>query len=131
MARGRTLRRAGDEGEYAKGPSLHGAVDTPPSHARQWKGRTELFVAGSRKTAGGADTASPTKVPTSMVATERQASNAPASIPSWNTADLIEQDKAFMLHPVSNLKQMRENDFRSGGHAMRASLVASASRVTE
>ena len=39
-----------------------------------------------------------------MVATEQ----APAAIPSWNTADLIEQDKAFMLHPVSNLKQMRE-----------------------
>ena len=41
-----------------------------------------------------------------MVATESQA---PTQIPSWNTADLIEQDKAFMLHPVSNLKQMREN----------------------
>ncbi len=41
-----------------------------------------------------------------MVATEPQTA---ATIPSWNTADLIEQDKAFMLHPVSNLKQMREN----------------------
>lgn len=28
---------------------------------------------------------------------------------TWNTADLVAKDKAHLLHPVSNLKQVREN----------------------
>lgn len=32
-----------------------------------------------------------------------------AMIHTWNTADLVAKDKAHMLHPVSNLKQVREH----------------------
>ncbi len=39
-----------------------------------------------------------------MVATEAHAAT---MIPAWDTAALVEQDKAFMLHPVSNLKLVR------------------------
>jgi adenosylmethionine-8-amino-7-oxononanoate aminotransferase len=28
---------------------------------------------------------------------------------TWNTADLVAKDKAHLLHPVSNLKQVRES----------------------
>ncbi len=43
-----------------------------------------------------------------MVATESKPQTL-TQIPAWDTATLIEQDKAFMLHPVSNLKQVREH----------------------
>ena len=28
---------------------------------------------------------------------------------TWNTTELVEKDKAHLLHPVSNLKEMREH----------------------